>query len=322
MQTEIKVLLIDNDGSYPNYFIKVLEKSNRTKFVIDYVSDYISGLYEMRLMKHDIYFIDYYLGDKNGLQMLKEIDALSFEKPIIFLTLGTNHDIEAMNLGAADYITKKGLDQETVDRSIRYAIDRKRLCAKIKKEEDIKNLILDETPTGICLMDEIDGMVVSSNKAFSSMFGLERDLRRKDFYSLFSVYFFDKSMYDNSLSSDNGGKEHRFERCDNVDCPCSRYGPKEVRVKIQNGLHRDCLMQCKKIDVQNGEKKTLRLFSFVDITKQKKVEQRLLETQQELQDMIRQFGLEEDSTEAILSLVDLEMRKFNNIEEMCSYGDY
>jgi DNA-binding NtrC family response regulator len=76
--------------------------------------------------EHDIYFVDYRLGAKTGLDLLKDAMALHCEEPIILLTGKGNLivDQEAMAIGAFDYLVKSELNTEKIERSIRYALER------------------------------------------------------------------------------------------------------------------------------------------------------------------------------------------------------
>ncbi len=68
----------------------------------------------MKSRANDIYFIDYRLGAKTGLDLLKEAIASGCEEPVILLTGKGNHtvDMEAMRVGAMDYLVKGELNEE------------------------------------------------------------------------------------------------------------------------------------------------------------------------------------------------------------------
>ena len=76
--------------------------------------------------QHDVYFLDYRLGEYHGLELLKEAMAEGCKAPMILLTGQGDHkvDIEAMRAGAFDYLVKGRLDSNLLERSIRYALDR------------------------------------------------------------------------------------------------------------------------------------------------------------------------------------------------------
>ena len=72
--------------------------------------------------------VDYRLGAKTGIDLIKEAVQLETDVPFILLTGkgDINIDEEAMKLGAFDYLVKGELNSEKLERSIRYSIDRAR----------------------------------------------------------------------------------------------------------------------------------------------------------------------------------------------------
>lgn len=77
---------------------------------------------------YDAIIIDFYLGAQSGLELLKNLRKHHILIPIIFLTASNDPkiDLDAMNSGAADYLTKETLNAHLLDRSIRYAIEQKK----------------------------------------------------------------------------------------------------------------------------------------------------------------------------------------------------
>jgi FixJ family two-component response regulator len=78
--------------------------------------------------RHDVYLVDYRLGEGNGLQLVREAVELGSAAPFIVLTGQGNReiDLEAMRAGAADYLAKSEMTAPLLDRAIRYAIERHR----------------------------------------------------------------------------------------------------------------------------------------------------------------------------------------------------
>ena len=86
---------------------------------------------------YNLYFVDYRLGAKSGVDLLKEALQNGCEEPIILLTGKGNYevDIEAMQLGAVDYLVKTDLSVEKMERSVRYALDRTATLKALKANE-------------------------------------------------------------------------------------------------------------------------------------------------------------------------------------------
>jgi len=137
MINNINVLIIDDDED--DYFITsdYLKNIPGKNFLIDWCYNYKNALDEIKRKKHDIYLVDYRLGIKTGIDLIKEAIRLEFDTPFILLTgKGDIHiDEEAMQLGAFDYLIKAELTSEKLERSIRYSIDRARTLNELKTKE-------------------------------------------------------------------------------------------------------------------------------------------------------------------------------------------
>ena len=80
--------------------------------------------------RHDVYLLDYRLGARTGLDLLREaVGAAGCTAPIILLTGQGDReiDLEAMQAGAADYLVKGKIDAALLERSIRYAVQQRRI---------------------------------------------------------------------------------------------------------------------------------------------------------------------------------------------------
>jgi PAS domain S-box-containing protein len=137
-QRQIKILIIDDDED--DYFIiaNYVKGIDGTQFQIDWCDNYSSAVKEIRAGAHDIYFVDYWLGNKTGLELLKEITPIETDRPIILLTGKGNKaiDIEAMKSGATDYVIKSELNTEKLERCIRYSLDRAAALKAIRESEN------------------------------------------------------------------------------------------------------------------------------------------------------------------------------------------
>ncbi len=124
----LKILLVDDDKD--DYVITrdLLSEIKELRYDLEWVTTYDAALKAMRSNDHDVFLFDYRLGDRTGLELLRETVANGYKAPVILLTGQGDHevDVEAMELGAADYLIKGRIDASLLERSIRYAIERKR----------------------------------------------------------------------------------------------------------------------------------------------------------------------------------------------------
>jgi signal transduction histidine kinase len=95
----------------------------------------------------DVCLLDYNLGGPTGLELLRKAIAEGCKTPIIMLTAQGDHeiDVEAMRIGAADYLSKRKTDSDLLERSIRYTLDRAQTLAALQESEKrIADLYLKE----------------------------------------------------------------------------------------------------------------------------------------------------------------------------------
>ncbi|RJR14741.1 MAG: GGDEF domain-containing response regulator [Nitrospiraceae bacterium] len=128
----IKVLLVDDDED--DYFLtRDLFAEINPSYDLQWVSSYAEALKVIGRTEHDICLFDYRLGEYTGLDLLREAVSAGCKAPIILLTGqgDSGIDIEAIKGGAADYLSKTGITSHLLERSVRYAIERKRTEERI-----------------------------------------------------------------------------------------------------------------------------------------------------------------------------------------------
>ncbi len=126
-KTRIKLLLIDDDEE--EFFIlkKLLAKINHTQYDLKWIADFDDGLVEILKKDCDAYLVDYQLGEKDGLKLIRSAIKSGCNLPLILLTGHGSRkvDLAAMEAGATDYLIKNELNSLLLERTIRYAIEHK-----------------------------------------------------------------------------------------------------------------------------------------------------------------------------------------------------
>ena len=128
---QIKVLLVEDDAD--DYFLtrSLFSEMTGCQFQLEWIKSYHLGLEAMVRNQHDVCLLDYRLGAHNGIDLLSKAIERGCQAPIILLTgLGEHQvDVQAMKAGAADYLVKAALRADSLERSMRYALERKRAAA-------------------------------------------------------------------------------------------------------------------------------------------------------------------------------------------------
>lgn len=170
------VLLIEDDEEDYILLQKVLSKVLQARYKVQWEQRFDEGLAHMQREDHDICLVDFRLGAFSGIDLLKEARRRGYHLPIIVLTGagGGDIDIQALQAGADDYITKEQLQGDLLHRLIRYAIERKK--AEQERERLVREQVIrDEREAR---RTEFTSMVVhelktplSSLKGYSQLLG-------------------------------------------------------------------------------------------------------------------------------------------------------
>ncbi|RCK71894.1 MAG: Response regulator of zinc sigma-54-dependent two-component system [Ignavibacteriae bacterium] len=129
----LDILLVDDDPVYVNSARHHLSKYPSKKFNLIWKDNGDAAIQELKSNPNiKLVLIDYYLPDKDGLEIVKEIANAKISIPIIFLTTHKNFKlaVEAMKLNVEDYLIK----EETVDTMLPRAIVTVLERFKIKKQ--------------------------------------------------------------------------------------------------------------------------------------------------------------------------------------------
>ena len=134
----IKVLLIEDDEDDYIIFRKLLSGIPQNRFELKWASNYEAALKTAEEEPFDVVFLDYVLGEEDGLTLLHELIRDGLKAPVIILTGLGDFEIDdrAMREGASDYLEKRNLTSSLLERAIRYAMERARNLAKIQAQGD------------------------------------------------------------------------------------------------------------------------------------------------------------------------------------------
>lgn len=122
-----KILVVDDDeDDFINLRDLLAQMPNR-KFELTWAPTFAAGKEAILSGSQEVCFVDYRLGPETGLDLLRETLALGCRTPLILLTgYGEEEvDLEAMRVGAADYLVKDQITPALLERSVRYSIHRR-----------------------------------------------------------------------------------------------------------------------------------------------------------------------------------------------------
>lgn len=119
-----RVLLIDDDRAQSRLTAAQLKHFPRDHYELDWAGTYEEGLVKLMTGDYTACLMDYQLGPRDGLQLIREAVANGCRTPIVFLTAETSAKIDfaAMDAGALDYLVKGEITPRILERSLRYAV--------------------------------------------------------------------------------------------------------------------------------------------------------------------------------------------------------
>jgi signal transduction histidine kinase len=120
----LRIVLIEDDEDDFLIIRDLLSGLTPMQFKLEWIKNYDAGLEAISNTPFDVCLLDYRLGNRDGLELLRKASAMGCKMPIILLTGDGSYeiDLQAMRMGAADYLPKNEISASILDRSIRYAI--------------------------------------------------------------------------------------------------------------------------------------------------------------------------------------------------------
>jgi signal transduction histidine kinase len=141
MTAALKVLLLDDDEDDLVLTRDALAEAPGD-YEVESVTSIATALERAETVPYNVYLVDYRLGAESGLDFIRRACNLGRDGPFILLTgqgdEGT--DTEALRAGASDYLVKLDLTPESLARSIRYAVERQSIQARIRETRKLETL--------------------------------------------------------------------------------------------------------------------------------------------------------------------------------------
>jgi len=155
-QNKHRIAVIEDDEDDYLIIKDYISDIEGKSFVVDWFQDYNSAIEALKNKEYHLYFVDYFLGHKTGLDLLGTAAELNCEEPIILLTgLGNKAiDIKAMERGATDYLVKNDLSTEKLERCIRYALERSSFLKELKAREAKYRTLFESSKDAVFITDD------------------------------------------------------------------------------------------------------------------------------------------------------------------------
>ncbi|MDR3482290.1 MAG: EAL domain-containing protein [Burkholderiaceae bacterium] len=172
----IRLLLLDSNSIDAALLQAVLAEYAPGEFVTTHADRLSAALDLLDRKAFDIVLADLGLPDSSGLDAVRALATHAAALPVVVLT-GTHDENElgraAIQLGAQDFLAKAESGGALIARTLRHAIERKRMECAAERERTRLQTILMMASDGIHILDS-DGVLVEANDAFLKMTGYDR----------------------------------------------------------------------------------------------------------------------------------------------------
>jgi len=138
----VKVLLIEDNPADTRLIREILAEAKGSPFKLECAARLATGLACLAAGDIDAVLLDLGLPDSQGLSTLVKVQAEASTIPVVVLTGLDDEElgIRAVQFGAQDYSVKGQVDSNLLRRSVRYAIERKRLERRVVEYEELNRL--------------------------------------------------------------------------------------------------------------------------------------------------------------------------------------
>ena len=164
----MSILLIEDDED--DYVIIQDLLSEIEGFDLEWVDDYDAGVEAIESEEYDVCLLDYRLGERSGLDLLRETSRRGLKTPVILLTgLGDREvDLQAMQAGAVDYLIKGRIEPPLLERAIRYAFTR---TLRALGESERRFRALAQNASDVVAILDADGVILYESPSVERALG-------------------------------------------------------------------------------------------------------------------------------------------------------
>jgi len=143
-----KILLVEDDEDDYILTHALLSEVKPGQFELKWVDSYEGALAACEENDFDVFLVDYRLGRHDGLELAHELVRRGYRAPVILMTGQGSYDVDlkAMKAGATDYLVKNDLNPSLLERTIRYAIERRHAEEALRRaQEELEIRVLERT---------------------------------------------------------------------------------------------------------------------------------------------------------------------------------
>jgi PAS domain S-box-containing protein len=178
---QLKLVIIEDEDAHFQLMKRAIIKAYPDAS-IHYFQEAAGCLERLDEINPDVVISDYLLPGMNGIEFLKSLNREKRDIPVIMITGqgDENLAIQAMKLGAWDYLVKSGDFFTLIPSVIGKVVREWKLKESLQGSQRRFREIFSQSPIGIAVYDQ-NGLLVEANKSCMDIFGLSDPVHMKGF---------------------------------------------------------------------------------------------------------------------------------------------
>ncbi|WP_306545954.1 sigma-54-dependent Fis family transcriptional regulator [Desulfobulbus sp.] len=172
-----RILLVDDEEGLRSTLSLLLKNEG---YQVDAAAGHVDAIACLQTAHYDLAFVDIMLAGENGIDLLRDIKAISPSTQVVMFTghPEVNSAVAAVRLGAFDYITKP-VRKETLLLIARHALKNKEMHDDLEQSRANMDAILRTVSDSIVMVDK-NGRLAHFNSTAEKVCGYSRDLIGSD----------------------------------------------------------------------------------------------------------------------------------------------
>lgn len=180
------LLVEDNPADAELVRERLKDASGMSPFHITRASTLKEAITLLQTTPFDVILLDLNLPETNGLETLKRIRSANSTIPLVVLTANEDEPLalEAIKLGAQDYVPKSSMNAVLLSRILHYAIEREK-NDRIRRESERKYRLFVDGATGLAfIMLDLEGNITHWNSGAERLLGYPEDAALNKHFSM------------------------------------------------------------------------------------------------------------------------------------------
>ncbi|MFO1390352.1 putative bifunctional diguanylate cyclase/phosphodiesterase [Cellvibrio sp.] len=176
MERTIKILFIDREHGEYLLIADILSHVRNVNYELVWCDQLDTAASKILSGEYDVVLLDFYWGDLSARDLLNSVKVQANKTPIVIMTdeMEIEVDRDVIRTGASDYLIKGQIDHQLLERTLRYAIERKQTEMYLARLAHYDQLT--DIPNRILFRDRLEHLIHLANRDKTSFALLFIDL--------------------------------------------------------------------------------------------------------------------------------------------------